>query len=279
MGARHSPELWGENRQRSLAKASQLRSCPGSRTLLRTWQKTDGTHDLWELLSPVYKAGALRPCGLRKLYSGEVGDGDCGVEELDLLPLLALLGLLGLPFHLLDHLFSRQTETNNTLHCLSACLHGRKCLTWFAAFENHAIHFHLKSLHIWSDWLWMVLLLDTDFKWKLLLSICWIYIYRYKIWNFFKLANHFISVLKYGWMVTVFVSMGQGSVVPDVLSNTEADSWSSVAPGTDTDTLRTAHAARDSLTPRRPPGLCNKISTCKVPYFGTTLQFCLSHLY
>ena len=162
MGARHSPELWGENRQRSLAKASQLRSCPGSRTLLRTWQKTDGTHDLWELLSPVYKAGALRPCGLRKLYSGEVGDGDCGVEELDLLPLLALLGLLGLPFHLLDHLFSRQTETNNTLHCLSACLHGRKCLTWFAAFENNAIHFHLKSLHTWSDWLWMVLLLDTD---------------------------------------------------------------------------------------------------------------------
>ena len=117
------------------------------------------------------------------------------------------------------------------------------------------------------------------FKWKLLLSICWIYIYRYKIWNFFKLPNHFISVLKYGWMVTVFVSMGQGSVVPDVLSNTEADSWSSVAPGTDSDTLRTAHAARDSLTPRRPPGLCNKISTCKVPYFGTTLQFCLSHLY
>ena len=108
-------------------------------------------HDLWELLSPVYKAGAIRPCGLRKLYSGEVGDSDCGVEELDLLPLLALLGLLGLPFHLLDHLFSRQTETNNTLHCLSACLHGRKCLTWFAAFENHAIHFHLKSLHTWSD--------------------------------------------------------------------------------------------------------------------------------
>ena len=161
-GARHSPELWGENRQRSLATASQLRSCPGSRTLLRTWQNTDGQDDLWELLSPVYKAGALRPCGLRKLYSGEVGDGDCGVEELDLLPLLALLGLLGLPFHLLDHLFSRQTETNNTLACLPACLHGRKCLTWFAAFENHAIHFHRKSLHTWSDWLWMVLLLDTD---------------------------------------------------------------------------------------------------------------------
>ena len=105
-------------------------------------------NDLWELFSPVYKAGAIRPCGLRKLYSGEVGDGDCGVEELDLLP---LLGLLGLPFHLLDHLFSRQTETNNTLHCLPACLHGRKCLTWFAAFENHAIHFHLKSLHTCSD--------------------------------------------------------------------------------------------------------------------------------
>ena len=33
-----------------------------------------------------------------------------------------------------------------------------------------------------------------------------------------------IELLKYGWMVTVFVSMGQGSVVPDVLSNTEADS-------------------------------------------------------
>ena len=74
----------------------------------------------------------------------------------------------------------------------------------------------------------MVLLLDTDCL-TLLNESFYFQSVEFtftgtKYFYFFKLANHFISVLKYGWMVTVFVSMGQGSVVPDVLSNTEADS-------------------------------------------------------
>ena len=68
----------------------------------------------------------------------------------------------------------------------------------------------------------MVLLLDTDCL-TLLNESFYFQSVEYKKYETFS-NWQIISVLKYGWMVTVFVSMGQGSVVPDVLSNTEADS-------------------------------------------------------
>ena len=74
----------------------------------------------------------------------------------------------------------------------------------------------------------MVLLLDTDFLTLLNESFYFQSVeFTFTGTKYETFSNwQIISVLKYGWMVTVFVSMGPGwdPVVPDVLSNTEADS-------------------------------------------------------
>ena len=88
----------------SAAKLPSLKNAAsnlGEKELKATMQKI-----FW----PVHEAGALWPCGrLRKLDGGEVGDGDGGVEELNLLSCLplALHWQCGVNQPPLNHLLNR----------------------------------------------------------------------------------------------------------------------------------------------------------------------------